>query len=249
MLQLPTHQQELSMSAQHAVIIGGSSGIGLAAAARLRALGLEVTVAGRDAAKLEAAAKAVAGVKTLTLDATDPAMLRDAFAGIGSADHLVLALGGNRGAGPLGSLTPDDFRAPFEDKVFPQAACIQAALPVLQPQGSITLVSAVSARAAFPGTAGLASANAAVEALVPVLAVELKPVRVNGVSPGVIDTGWWDWLSTEQKAAAFADFAGKTPVGRIGTADDVAAAIAFVVQNSFVTGHVLVCDGGLSLVA
>ena len=237
------------MSTQHTVIIGGSSGIGLAAADRLRDLGLDVTVAGRDSAKLEAAAEAVAGVNTLVLDASDPVALRDAFAGIGAVDHLVLTLGGNRGAGALGSLTLDDFRAPFEDKIFPQTACIQAALPVLRAQGSITLVSAVSAQAALPGTAGLASANAAVEALVPVLAVELKPMRVNGVSPGVIDTGWWDWLPAEQKAAAFADFAGKTPVGRIGTADDVAAAIAFVVQNSFVTGHVLVCDGGLRLAA
>ena len=237
------------MPVQSAVIVGGSSGIGLAAAGRLQAAGLDVTVAGRDAAKLAGAAKAVAGVKTLKLDARDPVALRDAFAGSDAIDHLILALGGNRGVGPIASLSADDIRAPFEEKVFPQVACIQAALPVLRTGGSITLVSAVSAQAAFPGTAALASANAAVEALVRVLAVELKPLRVNGVSPGVIDTGWWDWLAAEQKAAAFADFAGKTPAGRLGTADDVAAAIAFVVEDSFMTGHVLVCDGGLRLAA
>jgi NAD(P)-dependent dehydrogenase (short-subunit alcohol dehydrogenase family) len=235
------------MSSQHAVIIGGTSGIGLAAARRLADLGLSVTIAGRDKGKADAAAKAVDGATALALDARNPAELGAAFAAMATVDHLILALGGNRGVGPIAALSLDDLRAPFEDKVFPQIACLQAALPVLAPQASITLVSAVSARAAMPGTAGLGSANAAIEALVPILAAELKPVRVNAVSPGVIDTPWWDFLPADQKAAAFADFATRTPVGRIGTADDVAVAIAFLVRDSFMTGHVLVCDGGVRL--
>ena len=235
------------MSSQRTVIIGGTSGIGLATARHLKDLGLDVTVAGRDKARLDAAAAAVDGVQTLALDARNAAELPAALAGVGRVDHLVLALGGNRGMGPIASLSLDDARAPFEDKVFPQIACVQAALPVMSPQASITFVSAVSARAAMPGTAALGAANAAIEALVPILAAELKPMRVNAVSPGVIDTPWWDFLPGEQKAAAFADFAGRTPVGRIGTADDVAAAIAFLVRESFVTGHVLVCDGGARL--
>ncbi len=219
----------------------------MATARRLKALGLAVTIAGRDRAKIDAAAKAIDGVAAIALDARDPTAARAAFTALGTVDHLILALGGNRGAGPITSLSAEDFRAPFEDKTFPHVACVQAALPVLGPRASITLVSAVSAQAAMPGTAGLAAANAAIETLVPILAVELKPMRVNGVSPGVIDTPWWDFLPAEQKAAAFADFAGRTPVGRIGTADDVAKAIAFLVDDDFMSGHVLVCDGGARL--
>ncbi len=100
---------------------------------------------------------------------------------------------------------------------------------------------------ALPGTAGLGAANAAVSALAPILASELRPLRVNAVSPGVIDTPWWDFLPADQKAAASADFAGKTPAGRVGKAEDVARAIAFLIADSFMTGHVLVCDGGLRL--
>ncbi len=211
------------MSSQHAVIIGGTSGIGLAAARRLLALGLTVTIAGRDKARLATAAKAADGARSLALDARDPAALREAFAAMETVDHLVLALGSNRGFGPINALSAEDVRAPFEDKVLPAIACVQAALPVLAPAASITFVSAVSAQAAMPGTAALGAANAAIEALVPILAAELKPRRVNAVSPGVIDTPWWDFLPAEQKAAGFADFAAKTPVGRIGTADDVAS--------------------------
>ena len=235
------------MSSQHAVIIGGTSGIGLAAARQLLAAGLTVTIAGRDKARLAAAEEAAKGASGLALDARDPAALGKAFAGMGTVDHLILALGSNRGFGPVNALSAKDVRAPFEDKVLPAIACVQAALPVLAPQASITFVSAVSAQAAMPGTAALGAANAAIEALVPILAVELKPMRVNAVSPGVIDTAWWAFLSAEQKAAAFADFAGRTPVGRIGTPDDVAAAIAFLVRDSFISGHVLVCDGGARL--
>jgi NAD(P)-dependent dehydrogenase (short-subunit alcohol dehydrogenase family) len=74
-------------------------------------------------------------------------------------------------------------------------------------------------------------------------------LRVNSVSPGVVDTPWWDFLSDEQRAAVFADFASRTPVGRIGKAEDIGEAIAFLVTNGFMTGHVLVCDGGVRLTA
>nr|WP_308250638.1 SDR family oxidoreductase [Nonomuraea rhizosphaerae] len=78
----------------------------------------------------------------------------------------------------------------------------------------------------------------------PGLAVELGPIRVNAVSPGVIDTEWWSGLPAEARAGMFADSAGRSPVGRVGRPEDVAAAIAYVVGNSFVTGTVLTVDGG-----
>lgn len=234
------------MSSPHTVIAGGSSGIGLATARQLLALGFEVTITGRNEERLNAAKAALnAEVATLVMDAADTARLRDAFAAIGPFDHLVLAFGSGKGAGPFASVSLADVRQGFEEKVFPHFACAQAALPFLSKNGSITFISAVTAHASMPGTAGIGAANAAVAVLVPILANELRPVRVNGVSPGVIDTPWWDFLSDEQKVPVFADFSAKTPVGRVGQPDDVARAITFLIADSFMSGHTIVCDGGL----
>jgi NAD(P)-dependent dehydrogenase (short-subunit alcohol dehydrogenase family) len=97
-------------------------------------------------------------------------------------------------------------------------------------------------------TAGLAAINSAIEGLVKPLAVELKPRRVNAVSPGVVDTPWWNWMAEDQKQAAFDKFARATPVGRVGRPSDIAQSIVFLIGNSFMTGCILACDGGLRLV-
>ncbi|WP_292200268.1 SDR family oxidoreductase, partial [Mesorhizobium sp.] len=136
-----------------------------------------------------------------------------------------------------------------DEKIKPQLGCLQAALPTLNKAGSVTFISAVSAQIAAPGIAGIGAINGMLLTVVPILTVELKPLRVNVVAPGVIDTPWWDFLSGEERQAVFAEYAGKTPVGRIGRAEDVADAIAFLVSNGFMTGQVLTCDGGLRFAA
>ena len=237
------------MPQEHAIIIGGSSGIGLATAHRLLADGLKVTIFGRDPERLARAEAAVAGVVGRRLDAADSNSVREAFAATGGFTHLVLAFGSNAGVGPLATLDLAEVRRGFEEKVYPQIQCAQLALPHLAADGSLTFISAISAHAAAAGLAGIGAANAAIASLAPNLAVELKPRRVNAVSPGIIETPWWDFVPEEQRRAAFAHYAGATPVGRNGTADDVADAIAFLVGNRFVTGQTIVCDGGLTLAA
>ncbi|MFE8103645.1 SDR family oxidoreductase [Brenneria goodwinii] len=195
----------------------------------------------------QAAASLGNNVNTCVLDARDPIAVKNAFAKIGVFDHLVLAFGSTRGVGAFDSVEMNDVRAGFEEKLFPHFSTAQAALPFLTQHGSITFIAAVTAHAAMPGTAGIGSANAAVAALVPILAAELKPRRVNGVSPGIVDTPWWSFLSDEQKAPIFAEYAAKTPVGRVGNADDIADAIYFLVANAFMSGEVVICDGGLRL--
>jgi NAD(P)-dependent dehydrogenase (short-subunit alcohol dehydrogenase family) len=234
------------MASQHIVIVGGSSGIGLATAQHLLAEGEQVTIAGRSQDRLDAA-KASLGPKgrAVRMDAAKAESLPEVFAAIGPFDHLVLALGSRKGFGPFAGMNLAEMRESFEEKVYAHFAAAQAALPFLRKDGSITFVSAVSAHAAAPGTAGIGAANAAVAAFVPVLAVELKPLRVNGVSPGVINTPWWDFMADDQKQAVFAEYGAKSPVGRVGSPEDVAQAIVFLIRNTFVTGHVLLCDGGL----
>ena len=233
------------MSSDHVVIIGGSSGIGLATARRLLAEGMQVTITGRSEQRLNQARQSLGDAATVAMDAADSDSATSALSRIGKFAHLVLAQGSGKGLVPFASVSLAEVRQSFEEKVYPHFAVAQAALPHLSKNGSITFISSVSAHAAMPGTAGISAANAAVAALAPILAVELRPLRVNSVSPGVIDTPWWDFLPAEQRQSVFAEYAGKAPVGRVGKPEDVAQAIALLVTNSFMSGHYILCDGGL----
>lgn len=241
----------MSKDTQHTVVIGGSSGIGLATARRLAGQGFRVTIASRSQEKLDAAAREIGGgVHTKRFDATGGAeKAASFFAGIGPFDHLVLAMSGGKGLGPFATLDLDDVRAGFDEKTWPHLVSAQAALPYLGDSGSITFVSAVSAQMPVPGIAGIAMVNGSLLTAVPILAVELKPIRVNAVTPGVIDTPWWSFLPDGERQAVFAEYAGKTPVGRIGKPDDVARAVELLVTNGFITGETIAVDGGLRLAA
>ena len=143
------------MSSQHTVIVGGSSGIGLATAQHLLASGAEVTVTGRSETRLaEARRRLGPDAQVMPMDATAGDALPAQFAQIGKFDHLVLALGSGKGIGPFASVGLADVKLGFEEKVYAHFATAQAALPFLNPTGSLTFVSAVSAHAVAPGTGG-----------------------------------------------------------------------------------------------
>jgi len=238
----------LSLKGRKAAILGGSAGIGLATAALLQERGAEVTIGGRDEARLgEAEAVLASGAKAFRVDATDADSLRSFYQQAGPLDDLVVTVTRRGGAGPAESLANADLPGAFTDKPAAHLRAVAQALPTLDRSGSVTLAGAGSARSALPGTALLAAVNGAVEAAVAPLARELAPRRVNAVSPGVIETSWWETLPEADRRAAFTQFAGQTPVGHNGTAEDVAHAIAALIENDYITGVVLPCDGGLQL--
>ena len=241
----------MSFDNQRVVIIGASAGIGEATATAFAAGGAEVTITGRSKERLEAAAQRIGyPVHAAELDATDRGALDAFFATTGTIDHLVLAASpGAVGAGPVATLDEAALRQAFDGKVFAHVKALQAALPQLRPDGSVTVVTAASARAAFAGTAALAGANGALESMIGPLAVELAPLRVNAVSPGFIDTHWWNAMPGEQRKAYFDAVAAVTPVRRIGKPADVAEAIVYLAGAGFVTGTVLECTGGAHLTA
>ncbi|MFD7843121.1 SDR family oxidoreductase [Nocardia sp. NPDC059764] len=233
---------------QRVVIMGGSSGIGEATAAVFAAAGAEVVITGRDRGKLDAAVARIGGATTgHAVDATDQAAVDAFFAGLGTLDHLVISVSGSAGSGPFAELGLDQLAAGFDGKFWPQVRILKAALPHLDSHGSVTLVTAASARSAFPGTAGLAAINGALNAMVAPLAVELAPRRINAVAPGVIDTPWWDRVPEAQRTALFDGLVATTPVGRVGRPEDVAAAIHLLAVNGFTTGVVLDVNGGTGL--
>jgi NAD(P)-dependent dehydrogenase (short-subunit alcohol dehydrogenase family) len=230
-------------------VIGASHGIGEEIARAFAAEGADVLIAGRSKERLDAAAERIGHpVRVRQADATSQADVDALFADAARIDHLVLAVsGGMVGLGALAELGEDALREGFEGKVFAQLRVLKAALPKLAPDASVTFIGAGSSRAAFPGTVGRAAANGAIDAAVRPLAVELAPVRVNAVAPGVIDTAWWHPLPDADRAAFFEATAGTTPVGRIGRPHDVAEAVLFLAGNGFTTGVVLDVNGGATL--
>jgi NAD(P)-dependent dehydrogenase (short-subunit alcohol dehydrogenase family) len=241
----------MSFDEQRVVIIGASAGIGEAVAKALAARGAAVTITGRSKERLDQAAQRIGyPVRAAELDATSRGALDAFFATTGTVDHLVLSASpGAVGAGPIATLDEAALRQAFDGKFFAHVKAIQAALPRLRPDGSVILVTAATARAAFAGTAGIAAVNGALETMVGPLAVELAPLRVNAVSPGVIDTHWWNALPEDQRQAYLDSVAAVTPVRRVGKPEDVADAIVYLAGAGFVTGTVLECTGGSNLTA
>lgn len=237
-----------SPSSRHVAVIGGSSGIGLAAAQRFVDRGDRVTIGGRDRERLSDALSALGErARAIAVDATDADSLRHFYAEAKAIDALIITVTRRGGAGPVSALADADLLGAFAGKTVAHLVAVALALPTLATHGSITLVTAGSAQSALPGTAGLAAVNGALEAAIPALARELGPLRINAVSPGVIKTGWWDEIPTEARREAFSTFAQRAPIGRNGTPEDVAKAITALVENGFITGVVLPCDGGLRL--
>ena len=230
-------------------VIGASHGIGEGIAAAFAGEGAEVLITGQAKERLDAAAERIGHpVRVFQSDATRQEDVDALFAAADTKiDHLILAVsGGMAGLGPLAELTDEALREGFESKVFAQFRVLKAALPHLDPNASVTFISAGSSRAAFPGTTALAAANGALDAAVRPLAAELAPVRVNAVSPGVIDTAWWHPLG-ENRDRFMAQQAAATPVGRIGQPQDIAEAVLFLAGNGFTTGVVLDVNGGTTL--
>jgi NAD(P)-dependent dehydrogenase (short-subunit alcohol dehydrogenase family) len=235
------------MTEHTALVVGGTSGIGLATARRLHARGETVHIVGRGKERLDAVA------------ATDPALIghqadgadRDAITAvadtIGPIDWLIITLSGSDGPGPIADLDLAMLRRAFDAKFWGHITTLQAALPHLAPTGSITLLGAVSARAGIVGTAGIAAINGAVEAMVKPLAAELAPMRVNGVSPGWVDTPWWSGLPEDDRRDYFAQTAQRLPTRRIATADDIAEVVVMAATNLNITGTILETDGGVPL--
>lgn len=237
------------LAGHKAWVFGGTSGIGLAAARALAEAGASVIVAGRSAERVaEALRQLPAGVTGESVDAGDAQALRAAYARRGAFQHLVVSIGGTSAVGPYRSLDEAALRKTFEGKFWQFQHATMAALPHMA-EGSITWVTGAAARAAIPGMAAMAAGNGALHAMVGPLARELAPVRMNAVSPGFIDTPYWDRaLPDDVRQRTYQAMADIVPVKRVGTAEDIAAAVLMCVANTFVTGAVIDVDGGRRLV-
>lgn len=239
-----------TLNGQTAWVFGGTSGIGLACARALAEMGAKVIVAGRSADRLsEALASLPAGAVGEVVDAGDAAAVAAAYARRGEFQHLVVSIGGSSAMGPYRNLSEEALRKTFEGKFWPFQRVTLAALKHMNGAGSITWVTGAAARAAIPGMSPMAAGNGALHAMVGPLARDLAPLRMNAVSPGFIDTPYWERaLDDTARAKTYEAMAQIVPVQRVGTPEDIAQAVALCVANGFMTGAIVDVDGGRSLV-
>lgn len=226
------------------VIVGGTAGIGLAAAVAASAAGARVWAAGRsEEHRNKAIALANGAFEVRAADTHDADALEALFREAGPIDHLVsCAIGGERTLKPFLEQTEEQFKAAY-GKLWGYAKAVRIGAPFLAQDGSITLVSGSPARKIKPGQSALSCVGGSVENLVRCLAVEMAPVRVNVVSPGTIATAMFDWMGDNREDRLNA-MTSSHLIKRAGTPEEVAEGILFAMNNRFVTGVTVDVDGG-----
>ena len=232
----------ISLRDKKVLIIGRGSGIARAITLLARSEGADVVVAGRDRIRL-AGSYDDPGITAQVVDVTDDASIAALAERIGDVDHVV-STASARARGKLSELQRDTLMLSLNTKVLGPTMIAKYFAPHIKPGGSLVLFSGVNAFKVSVGYLGVAITNGAVDFLTRSLAVELAPIRVNAISPGVIDTGAWDPLGEDGKRSYFERISAHNPAGRIGTVDDVAHAALFAMTNTFMTGMMLKVDGG-----
>jgi len=238
----------MSLEGQKIIVVGGSSGMGLASAKALVEAGAKVVIAGRSQEKLQSAREHISGdVETYSLDFTVEESVREFFNALGKIDHLVVAASGPQAWGPFRELDSSELRRAFEGKFWGHFYCARHAIKHLRKDSSMVFFAGAASRTAFSGAAGVSAVNAAITAMAYTMAKELAPLRVNVISPGPVDTPAYDWMTPEEKREFFRQTSVNLPLRRLGRAEEVAEAVLFLLNNAFVTGAVIDIDGGARL--
>jgi NAD(P)-dependent dehydrogenase (short-subunit alcohol dehydrogenase family) len=230
----------MMLAGQKVVVVGGSSGIGLATAELAKREGANVIVASRNAGRLNAAAEKF-GATAIAADVTSDESVASLFRNCGPVDHVVVTAAQLR-SGPFKTVAMEDVRATLEGKFWGAWRVARAA--EIRPGGSLTLVSGFLSIRPRPNSAIVGAANGAIESLARSLALELAPVRVNAVSPGIIDTPIRAAMPEAARLDMLAKTAASLPVGRVGVGEDIARQILAFMTIGFMTGSIVYLDGG-----
>jgi NAD(P)-dependent dehydrogenase (short-subunit alcohol dehydrogenase family) len=240
----------MSMDGKRIVLLGGSSGVGLATAQAAARDGASVVIASRRKARVDQALTALpVGAEGHVLDLTDAAAIQELFARLGRFDHLVFTAGGILQLGSLANTDVEEARRAFELRYWGAYFAAKYGSVSIRPGGSIVFTSGLGGRRPpGPGWTLVASVAAAVEGLARALALELAPIRVNVVAPGLVKTPLWAGMSDVDRETLYRNRAEKLPVRHIGEPQEIAEAYLYLMRQSYGTGQVLVVDGGAMLV-
>lgn len=233
----------LDLTGQRLLVVGGARDIGLAVAQAAAAAGATVVIGARDRDRAAAAAAGIPRAEAVRIDVGDEASIAAALDEVGSLDHLVVLASAHHNV-PVVDLDHERVVAAFEAKVIGPMLLAKHAAPRLAATGSIVLFSGVAAWDPAPGRAVMGITNGAVAFAAQHLAVELAPIRVNAVSPGIIDSGSWDRLGPAAKESFLAGAAAGTLVRRTGSNADITDAVLWLLGAGFVSGETIHLDGG-----
>ncbi len=230
----------MQLAGKKVVVVGGSSGIGLSTAELAKSEGAEVIIASRSVEKLNAAATKL-GVRAVQTDVSSDDSVVNLFRQCGPVDHVVVTAAQLK-TGPFKSVSMDDVRSTMEGKFWGAWRCARAA--DIRAGGSLTLVSGFLSVRPRPNSAIVGAANGALESLARSLALELAPVRVNCVSPGIVDTPIRAGMPEAARREMLAKAAAALPVGRVGVGEDIARQILTFMTVGFASGSIVYLDGG-----
>jgi NAD(P)-dependent dehydrogenase (short-subunit alcohol dehydrogenase family) len=242
-------QQASGFHNKRVVILGGSSGIGLAVAEQAESQGAEVVIASSNAERVEKAVQSLGGnAQGLTVDLSDERAVETLFGSLGAFDHLVFTAGDSLHVENLADTDLKQARRAFELRYWAALAAVKYGSKGIRKGGSIVLTTGIAGQRPHKGWVVAASVCGTIEALTRALAVELAPIRVNAVSPGVVRTNLWQSMTVAERESLFESVGNSLPVGRVGEPHDIAQAYLFLMQEEFSTGQTLVVDGGTVLV-
>jgi NAD(P)-dependent dehydrogenase (short-subunit alcohol dehydrogenase family) len=230
------------------LIVGGTSGLGLAVARAVIERGGVPFVASRRQSNVDDALAQLPGAGGIAVDLIDPASIDAMIRAAGQIDHLVYTAGENLELTPLDDLTPEVIETFWRTRYIGAISVIRATRLKLNPAGSVVLTSGNAGQRPASGWALGASICGAMDALTRELALELAPIRVNAVAPGVTRSRLWSSMSDDEVQSMYAGVGAALPVGRIGETDDVALAYVYAMEQEMATGTIITVDGGAVLV-
>jgi NAD(P)-dependent dehydrogenase (short-subunit alcohol dehydrogenase family) len=231
------------------VILGGSSGIGLAVAEQAASQGAEIVIASSNSERVQRAVESVGGnTQGQALDLSDEQAVETLFTKLGAFDHLLFTAGDTLHLQDLATTDLKHARRAFELRYWAALAAVKYGSKNIRKGGSIVLTTGVAGQRPRKGWVVASSVCGTIEALTRALALELAPIRVNAVSPGVVRTNLWQNMTAAEREQLYESVGNSLPVGRVGEPRDIAQAYLFLMQEGFSTGQTLVVDGGTVLV-
>ena len=238
----------MTLNGKRIVVLGGSSGIGLATAQAAAKEGAAVVIVSSRQARVDEAVAKLPGAEGHAVDLTDAAAVEALFARIGAFDHLVFTAGETLQLGSLATTDLSMARRFFDLRYWGAYLAARHGAGNIRPGGSIVFTSGLAGQRPHAGWALGASICSAMEGLTRALAVELAPIRVNIVCPGVVKTPLWADMTEADRDALYQQMGAKLLVGHVGEPEEVAEAYLYLMRQTYGTGQVIVVDGGGALV-
>jgi NAD(P)-dependent dehydrogenase (short-subunit alcohol dehydrogenase family) len=242
-------QRGNDLQQKRVVVVGGSSGIGLAVAQQAASQGAKVVIVSSNAERIQKAVERIGGeAQGQAVEASDERAVESFFAKLGPFDHLAFTAGDSLHLHELASTDLQQARRAFELRYWSALAAVKYGSPHIRKDGSIVLTTGVAGRRPHKGWTVAASVCGTIEALTRALAVELAPIRVNAVCPGVVRTNLWQSMDADARENLYESVGKSLLVGRVGEACEIARAYLFLMQEGYSTGQTVVLDGGAVLV-